>query len=676
MDTLTRTLTVALVAFATVLCGADNKDAAPAATGITLAKNGQAAATITLALEASASERNAANELAAYLKRVTGAEFAIVEPAAAAGKPVIAVGPGAAKAVVPDLNLAKTGDKGLGDDGIVLKTLPPHLVLTGAEGSKRGTLYAVYEFLERECEVRWWTQEDSLVPRQPDLVIAALAVTYVPTFRYREALYKRLAEAKNDPAKTRFLVQSKFNGHFNDIPADWGGSYRLIGWCHTFEQLLPPGTYFKDHPEWYSEINGKRRAEQSQLCCTNEAMIAALSKNVLATIASQPDAGIISVAQNDWGGNCQCARCKALDAAEESASGSLLYCVNKVAEAVEQAYPGFLVETLAYQYTRKPPKTVRPRGNVLVRLSVIERSAGQPIDSVMNQGLMADLQAWKAAAPNLFIWDYTANMLAAFTPHPNLGVFGPDTRTYAASNVRGVFFEGNHYADEARGDFDELKTYLMAHLLWDPQQDEQRLITDFLNGYYGKAGPILQQYLDLLAAWGKDVRLSCWRPGPDAAWLDLNAMDRGTELFDQAQAAVAADPAILARVQRARLQLDHQWLRRYRAYRLAATEKGTPFLGQQDPVAATEDFIARVTRFEGNSIRADGAENLAQFALTLQRRAQAYAHPVVLPEALRGLPRDHVIDAQDVDFWLAPGAVSAADAKASDGAAARMDALR
>jgi len=108
----------------------------------------------------------------------------------------------------------------------------------------------------------------------------------------------------------------------------------------------------------------------------------------------------------------------------------------------------------------------------------------------------------------LFIWDYTANMPGAFTPHPNLRVFSPDIRTYVASNARGIFFEGNHYAGEARGDFDELKTYIMAHVLWDPGQDEVRLAREFLNGYYGAAGPVLSRYLDLLANAGRNVRLS------------------------------------------------------------------------------------------------------------------------------------------------------------------------
>lgn len=83
---------------------------------------------------------------------------------------------------------------------------------------------------------------------------------------------------------------------------------------------------------------------------------------------------------NDWFGNCQCARCRALDDAEGSPMGSLLYGVNKVAAAVEKEFPETLVATHAYIYARKPPKTIRPRDNVLVWLCVIERTAAQPID--------------------------------------------------------------------------------------------------------------------------------------------------------------------------------------------------------------------------------------------------------------------------------------------------------
>ncbi len=635
-----------------------------------LADSGRTQYVITLASDASVPEKSAASELSSYLKKITGAEFKITTPEQASGKDLIAVGSGAAKKTMPKLTLDKTR---LGDDGIVIKTDGSNLILTGAEGSKRGTLYAVYTFLEDTCGVRWWTSKDNYIPSKPNLSIQNQNITYAPVFRYREALYTKLAYAANNETLARFLVQSKFNGHYNKIPAQWGGSYNIIGFCHTSYMLMPPSVYFAQHPEWYSEIKGKRIFTEAQLCMTNEEMIAELTKNVLAEIEKSPDSGIISVTQNDSERNCQCAKCAAMDKAEGSPQGSLLYCINKVAAEVDKKYPGFLVETLAYWYTRKPPKTIRPRDNVLIRLAVIERSGAQPLNDPLNKKLMDDLKKWKAAAPNLFIWDYTANMLSPFTPHPNHSVLAPDARTYATNNVVGVFYEGNHYAGDARGDFDELKNYVMSHMLWNPKQNEKKIITDFLNGYYGKAGPVLKNYLDLLDAKSRKVIIGCCGGEIDAKWMDLDAMNKATKLFDKAEAAVSGNSVILNRVKRARLQLDHQWLRQYNNYKKDAVTAHKLFMGPQDIVSGTETFISNLKSYEDSSIEAEGAGDLRQYSIKLRLRAQTSLKPIDLPVQFANLPADQVVDIQDQDFSLYPGGSIEPDTKASNGFAARMD---
>jgi hypothetical protein len=692
MDALTRTLTVAALALATALCGADNKEAAPAAAGITLADKGKATATIVLALDASAPEKNAANELASYLKRVTGAEFAILPPEQAAGRPVIAVGPGAAKVVAPDLDLTKAGDKGLGEDGIVLKTVLPHLVLTGAEGAKRGTLYAVYEFLERECGVRWWTPTEESVPSKPTLAVGPLDIRYKPPFLYRETLCGAIGPFVWDQKTVevpRFAVRLRQNGHFPKIPAAWGGHYTLIGWCHTHEGLMPPERYFKDHPDWYSEINGKRKWEHAQLCLTNEAMLAELTRNVLERIRQEPEAGMISVAQNDWGGNCQCAACKALDDAEGSPAGSLLHGVNRVAEGVEKEFPGFYVETLAYQYTRRPPRTIRPRRNVIVRLSVIERSAVQPLESAVNRPLHQDLEAWRKVTPNLYIWDYTANLYHPFTPEPRAPTFGPDLRLYRRSGAISVFCEHSHGSSPI-SDFDPLHTWLLSKLMWNPDQDDGALLREFLDGYYGAAGNAIGRYLNLLTEKVGDRSIPSFAGSPDAEWLDLETMNRATELSDAAAGAVAVDPALTARVQRARLSLDHQWLRGYAGYKLVAERKALPFRGPTDFTAALSRFgercrtlgVATIGYGTGQSldayldgVRLAGETPAVRFVLATDKTYQAFLAGVrvPLPAPLAGLPPEAVVDIQDDRMSLFAGARLALDPKASNAAAAQID---
>ena len=114
-------------------------------------------------------------------------------------------------------------------------------------------------------------------------------------------------------------------------------------------------------------------------------------------------------------------------------------------------------------------------------------------------------------------------------------------------------------------------------------------------GYYGKAGPYLVEYLDLMskAVQRSGIYLRHHQsPKKTPAWLTLDDLNRATRLFSQAAAAVADEPALAARLRRDRLPLDHVWLRRYGQLREEARTTGKPFLGPEDRAAAVEEFIA------------------------------------------------------------------------------------
>jgi len=674
------------------LCQSGAVSAQPnGAPNLSLSVDGKATGySVVLAEDASAPEQMAAKELAAYLGQVTGAEFPISVNVDADRGPVIAVGPGAAKAVEPEVDLSRVGDTGLGEDGIVIRTVGANLVLTGAEGSLRGTLYAVQEFLERACGVRWWTPTAETVPSRPTLAVGPLDVRYRPAFLYRETLCPattRVVTHGGTAEVPLFAVRMRQNGHFPRIPREWGGHYTIIGWCHTFfhddSGLLPPNKYFEEHPEWYSEIDGKRTHERAQLCMTNDEMLQELARNVLAEIRRQPDAGIISVSQNDHRGNCQCARCRAMDEAEGSPAGSLLYGINRVAEIVERDFPEFLISTLAYSYTRNPPRTIRPRDNVVIRYCVIERSALQPIEHPMNRELLDDLEGWARTAPNMAIWDYTANLRSPFTPEPRAAVYGPDMRLYRRCNAKSVFCEHSHGASPT-SDFEPLHTWLLSRLLWDPGQDERALTREFLDGYFGPAGRAIESYLCLLSGAGAEARVRSWSHPHDAEWLDVETMNRATVLMDAAEAAVAAGPVLLKRVRDARLSLDHQWLAGYTRY-AAARLHGARMLGPDDLATAISGFIDRARaagvaqfgygRRGPTTIEAHGEFLREDNALSDNQRylASLAGEPAPLPEGFAQVARYRVVDLQEHDLRLFDGADVVTDEAASNGAAVKLD---
>lgn len=561
-----------------------------AAEGLSLARDGKSDYTIVLPDKPTPVESTAANELRDHLKQATGADLPIVaEGQVAVGQKAILVGATQrTKQLLPGVDLAK-----LAPDAIVMKTVGTDLVLAGHP--KRGALYAVYTFLEDVVGCRWWTAEESFVPKRPTLEVPALDVAYAPKVRIREAFYRG---ALGNP----FSARCKLNGHHNQVPAEYGGHESIIGFVHTFYPLLPPDKYFKDHPEWYSLVNGARTFHEAQLCLTNDEMRAEVTKNVLALLRANPDAGVISVSQNDYHqGKCQCPKCAAVEAEEGSASGPVIRFVNAVAEQVEKEFPHAMVETLAYTYTRQPPKNVKPRKNVIVRLCSIECSFIQPMaEGPHNEPFRKDVEGWSRIAPQLFVWDYVTNFHGYILPHPNLGVLAPNLRFLADHNVIALFEQGDSYC--SIGDFVRLRAWMLAHLMWNPAQDENRLVREFLDGYYGAAGPHLLAYLNTIQEAGRrsGAYIRCYM-GDTSVWLGLDDLNAAARHFEKAAAAVAGDPVLAARVRRERLPLDNVWLVRHKALKEQAAKEGKEFLGPADPVALCREFLALARQYDAGS---------------------------------------------------------------------------
>jgi hypothetical protein len=171
-----------------------------------------------------------------------------------------------------------------------------------------------------------------------------------------------------------------------------------------------------------------------------------------------------------------------------------------VAADIEQDYPQIKIDTLAYQYTRKPPKTLRPRHNVIIRLCSIECCFAHPLascDSAENRRFREDIVAWGPVAPKLYIWDYTPNFGHYQQPFPNFEAIQPNVRFFVQHGVSGLFEQGN-YSGGGGGELGPLRAYLLAELLWNPDTDLDRETSEFLRAYYGSAAADLRAYLALL----------------------------------------------------------------------------------------------------------------------------------------------------------------------------------
>ncbi len=543
-----------------------------------LAKNGHTDYVIITQAGATPAELHAAKELAQHLHTITGADFPIREAANAPSKAIV-IGQGAVtRRCFPTVDLSA-----FGQEQLVIRTEGKRLLLAG--GRPRGTLYAVMRFLATQCGVRWWTAWASQLPHTPNLTLPTLNRVEQPAFESRDPYWFV-------SGNTDWAVHNLITGQRPYLDETHGGGIRYKGFVHTFFPLVPPEKYFSKHPEWYSLIKGKRVYEGAQLCTTNPELRDFLVEQVKASLKESPEASILSVSQNDWFNPCECERCKALDDEEGSHAGTMLALVNYIAEKVKPDFPHVAIDTLAYQYTRKAPKSLKPLPNVIVRLCSIECNFGASLEDPSNKSFADDIRAWSQKSNRLYIWDYTTNFSHYVLPHPNWFVLGENVRFFHKYGVRGLFEQGAYQSDG--GEMAELRTWLLAQLLWNPYQDDRALIKEFLQGYYGNADKAIYAYLELLSQAAKGFYLTC-NTSPTAPFLKYTVLSKAERLWQEAEHAVQNDPERLWRVRQGHLPIQYTALQNWQALRRNCLEDKAEWVFPTSRKALADQWLAVAT---------------------------------------------------------------------------------
>lgn len=499
-----------------------------------LVGDGASDGAIELPVDASPSMRHGAEELQAAIQSISGAKLPIIDLER--------------KRVAIRL---KANSK-MGVEEYQIRTTSNGLEITG--GALRGVMYGCYAYLEDVLGVRWYTATTTKVPHLSSIPLNPVNMHGKPAFEYREPFYTE-AFGKD------WAVRNRTNGNSQHLDASVGGKVAYGPFVHTFSEIAPPEKYFATHPEYFSMIQGKRLDGYQQLCLSNPDVLKLAIAKVEDWIKQYPDATIFSVSQNDTYNNCQCPLCLAVEKEEGAASGPLIRFVNKVAEAIGKNHPSVLIDTLAYQWSEKPPLKVRPRANVRIRIAPIGACFSHPLDGCKENALpYKNLLNWSKVTRNIYVWHYTTNFANYLQPLPNLDEIAGDTLLFKKNGVVGFFDEGDYVGG---GELAELKSFLLAKLMWDPARPARPIIEDFVNGVYGKGGSYILKWIDLIHASGRAMKSHARiYDRPDAPYLNDSVLQQGDGLFDLAELATKDSPENLAAVQQARLSLEYVQLMR------------------------------------------------------------------------------------------------------------------
>ncbi len=428
----------------------------------------------------------------------------------------------------------------LGDEGFEIKTEGEKIFILGS--GVRGALYGVYTFLEKYCGCLFMTNDYEKIPRRSTLDVGMIDDEEIPVFMSRNSYWYPVR-------KEGISAKLKINGCSDRTLSErvGGGVYYAGDFQHTLGYLS------EQCPE------GERAWVQP--CLSDENVYQTVLKNVRRKLKECPHAKIMSITQNDGdSGACKCDKCRAVNEREESEMGTMLAFVNRIARELKDEYPDVLFDTFAYRFTRKPPKTIMPEDNVIVRLCSIEccfRHAHEdchetPGHEEPSEPFSDQLIEWARRTKHLFIWDYTTDFTNYATSFMNIPILRKNVEFFARNGAEGVFEQGNIFCPN--GEFGELKGYLLARLLWNPYMTEKEYsdeIDRFCEGYYGKGGRFIRELIDYMAECSKDSHFGIYfdnasiyiKPAGFASELEakFEYIRRAEEFYEKARELAETD---------------------------------------------------------------------------------------------------------------------------------------
>lgn len=550
---------------------------------LVIADNGITDYRIVISAAATATENTAAETLADYLTEISSAAFEIVTDAAAPSEREIVVGATSRDAAV------QIERSGMDADAVRILTNGKTLFLTG--GGERGTLYAVYTFLEDWLGCRWFTHELTVVPKQQTVRIPEIDYFYEPCFKLRQT-YWIFSTMYPD-----YCAAHKLHGVMAYLPENMGGGrYEMaVSGVHTLQQFITP-QMFETNPEYFGCDESGARSPYRQPCLQNEEVFR-LAVNRAKNYFSGEHV-ILSVSQNDGMDFCRCDKCKAFIAAHGNTdAAAVLDFVNRVAAEVQKDYLDARLETLAYQNSQTPPTGLSVAENVVIRLCPISACPLHALDDPKcpaNARLSADLAGWAALTDQIYIWDYSTNFQYYYALYPNITSLQARYQYYKANNVVSVF---DHGCGEVlvSGELHELRTYLVCKLLWDPDTDIERHISEFCAAYYGEAAEdviaFVKDYESAVKGFNVKTAKQCHASCQDGGVGIVNNTSLTSADVKRLDARLAqAKARTLSEAEARRLQgLELSW--RFTKCAIRAGEFNW-YSGLTDPVTATNELVS------------------------------------------------------------------------------------
>lgn len=634
---------------------------------VIICENGKSRVDIVVGKKPIPAEKKGVEELVLYLNKVTGSSFNVVKQASPDAKAIFMGQTEYAKQ--QGISFAE-----LDNEEWIIRTVDGNLILTG--GRPRGTIYAVYEFLESQVGIHWYDLFTEHVPDKPNLIVQPLNLKGKPLFCYRD-IWTSIQQRPGSPRapfkkrykilKPRFHAANKLNGACSQLTPEWGDCEKLgtPSHHHTLHWYLPPEIYFKEHPEYYP-LKGGKRTNMEQINFMHPEVRAIFKKKLRKNIEADrekakkqgttaPKIYDISVMDRHVSPFCDSAEYMKIYKKEGGDIGPVLDFINEIADDIREDYPDVSIRTFAYSTTKKPPKNIRPRDNVIIQFADYGSETCRPLTHPHNKQSLEYLQKWAKIA-TIMNYDYWRTYEGGFkVPTSIIRIIPKDIQTQYQLGGRLFFVESQGVTKDS---FHALRRWLGAKMLENPHRDPEPLIQNFLKGYYGPAAELMNDYLAFLEKTVAETKERIERPGLGLSggaisiyrrpYLNFNYIRRCEEFLDKAEDACQEHPVCLRNVRRERIPVDNTLLALWdRFERSLQPGEKMPFDREKVLERYYTNRLEQINLFAENGFRQawkwSGKKDLDLEMAKL--RAKSERPP--LPDQFKEIPRKRIVDL----FW-------------------------
>lgn len=475
---------------------------------VELSRGGKAALPVVVSKSVSPEIRQLADELAKYLKRMSGAEFSVET---GDGRRGIVLGRPSDFDELPFEVAFEPG--AFHREDYLLRSHAGNLYLLGA--SDLAVSHAVWDVLYRLGYRQFFPGPNwEVIPAAQDLKLA-IESRESPDFLARRIWYNWGLWGYNNEPYQQWCQRNRVTQGFQ------------LNSGHAYEQILAANqAEFGTHPEYFALVNGNRRTTGGDLkfCISNLELRKLVVSHAVRVVKSRPDLDSISMDPSDGGNWCECQECQRLG----SPSDLALTLANEVASAINDLDLGDkYVGMYAYNQHSPPPK-VKADPHVIVSVTTAFLRGGYTFDQI--------IEGWQAQGATTGVYDYLS--VVAWDWNLPRNAKGGNLAAIQSSLPR-FHQQGARFYDAESGDCwgpCGLGYFLASRLMWDVEEAAQtdEIVEDFLSRAFGTAQEPMREFYRLI---NQDQTR---RPPADL-------IGRMYRVLDEARRATQ-DPAVTARL--------------------------------------------------------------------------------------------------------------------------------